>query len=87
MATEISVNIGTEEEPVYELRKKKGPLVEINCTKETLESNLAIARLEAFEEPKVEQDEFVVSYQPSIQEQLDAQAAAIMELAEVIYGG
>ena len=48
------VNIGTEEEPIIE--KRKGAPVEIPCTEDVLESNLAMARKEAFEEPKVEDD-------------------------------
>ena len=46
------VNIGTEEEPIIE--KRKGAPVEIPCTEDVLESNLAMARKEAFEEPIVE---------------------------------
>ena len=79
------VNIGTEEEPIIE--RRKGALVEIPCTEDVLESNLAMARREAFEEPTVEPSDDPEIYQPTIQEQLDAQAAAIVELMGVIYNG
>lgn len=79
------VNVGTGEEPIIE--KRKGAPVEIPCTEDVLESNLAMARKEAFEEPIVEDDGQPETYQPSIQEQLDAQAAAIMELMGVVYNG
>lgn len=77
------VNIGTEEEP--KIVSQKGSEVVIRCRVESLESNLEIARKEAFEEPTIEDDGLEENYQPTIQEQLDAQALAIMELAEVIY--
>lgn len=48
------INIGTEEEPIIE--KTKGAGVEITCTEDVLESNLELARREAFEEPIVEDD-------------------------------
>lgn len=52
------------------------------------EANEAIAKAEAYNsEYTIEDDGVEETYQPTIQEQLDAQAAAIMELAEVIYGG
>ena len=41
-----------EEEPIIE--KRKGLSVEITCAEDVLESNLAMARKEAFEEPIVE---------------------------------
>lgn len=79
------VNTGTETEPIIE--RRKGAPVEIPCSAENLESNLAMARKEAYEELTIEDDGQPEVYQPTIQEQLDAQAAAIMELAEVMYGG
>ena len=48
------VNIGTEEKPIIE--RRKGAPVEIPCTEDVLESNLAMARNEAYEEPIVEDD-------------------------------
>ena len=79
------VNVGTEEEPI--IGRRKGALVEIPCTEDVLESNLAMARKEAFEEPTVEPSDEPEIYQPTVQEQLDAQAAAILELMGVIDNG
>ncbi len=48
------------------------------------ESNLEIAKREAYNgEYKIYDDEQTETYQPTIQEQLDAQAAAILELMGV----
>lgn len=48
------INVGTEEEPIIE--RRKGSAVEIPCTEDVLESNLSMARKEAYEEPIVEDD-------------------------------
>lgn len=76
------INIGTEEEPIIE--KRKGAPVEIHCNEDVLEANEAIAKAEAYNgEPTIEDDGQEETYQPTIQEQLDAQAAAILELMGV----
>ena len=52
------------------------------------EANEEIAKREAYNgEYTIEDDGQPETYQPSIQEQLDAQAAAIMELMGVVYNG
>lgn len=56
MIAEVEVNVGTEDEPIYEIQKQKGTPVEIRCGADALESNLAVARAEAYEEPIVEND-------------------------------
>ena len=74
-------NIGTEENPkwVESFFEKMIPVTE---------SNEEIAKREAYNgEYTIEDDGQVETYQPSIQEQLDAQAAAIMELMGVVYNG
>ena len=52
------------------------------------ESNELIAKAEAYNgEYTIEDDGQPETYQPTVQEQLDAQAAAIMELMEVVLNG
>lgn len=75
------VNVGTEEEPIIE--KRKGTPVEIPCTEDVLESNLEMARREAFEEPIVEDDGQVETYQPTESERLDALESAMLEMMGV----
>ena len=75
------VNIGTEEEPIIE--KRKGAPVEIPCTEDILESNLAMARMEAFEEPIVEDDGVEEIYQPSDKERIEALEMALLEMMGV----
>lgn len=79
------INIGTEEEPIIE--KRKGAGVEITCTEDVLESNLELARREAFEEPIVENDGVEETYQPTIEERLAALEAAQLEMLGVIVDG
>lgn len=74
-------NIGTAENPnwVESFTEKM-----ITATK----ANEAIAKAEAYNgEYVIEDDGQPEVYQPTIQEQLDAQAAAIVELMGVIYNG
>lgn len=75
------VNIGTEEEPIIE--KRKGLPVEIPCTEDVLVSNLAMARMEAFEEPIVEDNGVEEIYQPSDKERIEALEAALLEMMGV----
>ena len=42
----IKANIGTKEEPVWEI--SKGSKIEIQCTESNLEANEAIAKKEAY---------------------------------------
>lgn len=77
----IPTNKGTEENPVLEdcLFPKSLPY-----SPEAEE----IAKAEAHNgEYTIEDDGQVETYWPSIQEQLDAQAAALMELMGVVYNG
>ena len=79
------VNIGTEEEPIIERRKGAG--VEIPCTEDVLESNLAMARKEAYEEPIVEPSNEPETYQPTEAERLDALEQAMLEMMGVSVDG
>ena len=75
------VNKGTEENPQWE--DELNP-VRIGYSVE----NEAMVKAEAYNgEYTIEDDGQPEVYQPSIQEQLDAQAAAIMELMGVVYNG
>ena len=76
------VNISSEENPIIE--RRKGASVVMGWNK----ANEELAKREAFNgEYTIEDDGKPETYQPSIQEQLDAQAAAIMELMGVVYNG
>lgn len=79
------VNVGTEEEPIIE--RRKGSPVEIPCTADNLESNLAMARKEAFEEPIVEPSDEPEIYQPTESERLEALEAALLEMMGVNVDG
>lgn len=79
------VNIGTAEEPKIE--RRKGAAVAIECTADTLDANLAIARAEAFEEPIVEDDGQPEIYQPTTEERLAALEAAQLEMLGVMVDG
>lgn len=74
-------NIGTEENPnwIESFVEKMIPKTE---------ANEEIAKAEAYNgEYEIVDDGQPETYQPSIQEQLDAQAAALMELMGVVYNG
>ena len=67
--------VGTGEEPVTGteepiIEKRKGLPVEITCSEDVLESNLEMARKEAFEEPIVEPCE-LPDPEPSTDEIID----------------
>ena len=77
----VKVNQGTAENPEW-----KELLTPTRMSYS--EANLEIAKKEAYNgEYTIEDDGQPEVYQPSIQEQLDAQAAAIMELMGVVYNG
>ena len=75
------INKGTEENPIMED-------VLLEKVIDYTEANEEIAKREAYNgEYTIEDDGQPKVYQPTVQEQLDAQAAAIVELMEVIYNG
>ena len=79
------VNVGTEENPVF--KKQKGIEKTIRCTADELDKKLAIARSEAFEEPKVTDDGQPETYQPTDSERIEVLEQALLEMMGVDVDG